>query len=351
MLWNDLRGHHEQVAMLRRAVQRGRTAHAYLFVGPSGIGKRLVARRTAQALLCERRPDVELDACGDCPQCRQVIAGSHPDVLTVALLEGKRELTIAQFAGTRESRGREGLCHDLSLRPMLGTRRIAIIDDADLMNEESSNSLLKTLEEPPPGAILFLISSSTDALLPTIRSRCQPLLFSRLSDQEVADLLISIDPEIDATSAAEAARLSEGSLDIARQLLEPGLRQLRHDLHASLLEHPFHCVETANRMLKGIEEIGGGPAGQRENATWLVRFSADFFRQAMHESGDAAATFRRNHPAPEGVWFDRLTLALDRCLDAAGHLEQSMPLPLCLESLFFDISRILRGSLVLTPLS
>jgi DNA polymerase-3 subunit delta' len=333
MLWHDLRGHHDQVAMFRRAVQRGRMAHAYLFVGPAGVGKRLVARRIAQALLCGRHADAELDACGACSQCKQVLAGTHPDLLSVGLPEGKRELPVALFIGDGERRGREGLCHDLSLRPMSGDRRIAIIDDAERMNEESANALLKTLEEPPPGSVLFLISSSSDALLPTIRSRCQPLLFSALSDPDVAELVLQQEWEGDSAAAAEVARLSEGSLDTARQLLEPGLRQLRTDLHESLAARPFNAVEGASRALKAIEELGGGTSGQREHAAWLVRFAADDYRRSLHDED-------------RGQDFDRMGLAVDRCLAAGEQLEQSMPVPLCIEALFHDLSRIARGALV-----
>lgn len=331
MLWRDLRGHHEQVEMFRRAIRRGRAAHAYLFVGPAGIGKRLVAAKIAQALFCERHEDKELEACGACPQCKQVQAGTHPDLLRVQLPEGKRELPVELFIGPRERRGREGLCHDLSLRPMSAERRIAIIDDAERMNEESANALLKTLEEPPPGSILFLISSSTEALLPTIRSRCQPLLFSALSEHDLAELLVSLELESDAVAAAEIARLSEGSLETARQLLEPGLRSLRTKVFAAVEARPFNAVETAEQALAAIEELGGGTGGQREHAAWLVRFAADAYRQRLKAE------------QLDPVLADRTSAALDRCMESASQLEQSMPIPLCLEALFHDLSRIDRG--------
>ena len=95
--------------------------------GPGGVGKRFVARGIAQSLFCERTPEEQLDACGECPACRQVRAGTHPDLLTIACPEGKRELPIELIAGSAENRGREGLCRDLALRPMSAPRRIALI--------------------------------------------------------------------------------------------------------------------------------------------------------------------------------------------------------------------------------
>ena len=335
--------------MFRRAVQRGRTAHAYLFVGPRGIGKRLVARRIAQSLFCARHAAEELEACGSCSACKQVQACVHPDLLAVGLPEGKRELPIALLIGEGERRGREGLLKELSLRPMSASRRIAIIDDADSLSEESANALLKTLEEPPPGSILFLLSPSTDALLPTIRSRCQPLIFSPLSETDIAALLLELDWTSDAGEAQAVSRLSEGSLETARQLVESGLRSLRETLHASLASRPFAPVEASQQLLKALEELGGGTAGQRESAGWLIRFAVDFLRLVAAPVAavpESVERFRRAYPPDDPVMADRLTLLIERCLDADAHLHQSMPVPLCLESLLHDVGRILRGAWV-----
>ena len=336
--------------MFRRAVQRGRVAHAYLFLGPSGVGKRLVARRIAQALFCGKHEPGDLDACGACSACKQILAGVHPDLLTVGLPEGKRELPIEAFLGAPDRRGREGLLKELSLRPMSANHRIAIIDAADRMNEASANALLKTLEEPPPDSILILISSSSDALLPTIRSRCQPLLFAALPEHDVADLLIAQEWERDTGAAAEIARLSNGSLDVARQLLEPGLRSLRDSLADVLGAYPFNPVEAAHGVLKSLEELGGGTAGQREHAGWWLRFAVDFLRLVLSPATDvspAVERFRRIHRPDDPTAAERIAGVLDRCLEAETQLQQSMPVPLCLEALLYDVGRILRGALVM----
>ena len=232
---------------------------------------------------------------------------------------------------------------------MSAARRIAIIDDADRMNEASANALLKTLEEPPPGSILILISPSSDALLPTIRSRCQPVLFSALPAEDVAELIVQLEWEKDPTSAQEIARLCGGSLDTARQLLDPGLRNLRESLAAALARQPFSSVEASQQMLKTLEELGGGSSGQREHAQWMLRFGVDFLRQVL---GDEAAPspavegFRRAFPPDAPQAADRIVGALDRMLHAEEDLQQSMPVPLCLETLFHDLGRIFRGTLI-----
>ncbi|MFO1094523.1 MAG: DNA polymerase III subunit delta' [Planctomycetaceae bacterium] len=352
MVWSDLLRHAPQVEMIRRAVQRGRVAHAYLFLGPDGIGKRLVAQRIAQCLFCQRVPDQELDACGECPSCRQVLAGTHPDLLTVACPEGKSELPIKLIVGPEDNRGREGLLHDLSLHPMSASRRIAIIDDADKMNEESANALLKTLEEPPPGAILFLISPSLETLLPTIRSRCQKLQFAPLTDNELAGLVVKLGWDTDAKSAAAVAALSEGSLATAKQLLDPGLRKLRDQLLARLSQPQWSSAALADELIGLIDEIASDAPEQRQSASWLLRFAIDCYRAAM-EAGlscdDATAgpvwqaLLARAGGDPVET-ADLAAAAIDRCVLADLHIQQMMPVPLCLEGWCDDLARIHRGT-------
>ncbi|MCA9081573.1 MAG: hypothetical protein KDA58_13500, partial [Planctomycetaceae bacterium] len=171
MIWDRLKGHQTQVEMFRRAIDRQRLAHAYLLVGSHGIGKRLFVHLLAQCLFCDQHAEEELLACGRCSGCKQVLAGTHPDLLEVGCPKGKKELPIELLVGPPERRGREGLCHDLALRPMSASRRIALINDAELMNEASANALLKTLEEPPRDSLIFLTTPDTEPILPTIRSR------------------------------------------------------------------------------------------------------------------------------------------------------------------------------------
>src|SRR5262245_5894502 len=185
MSWNTLLGHTGQIQNLRAAAAGGRLAHAYAFVGPSGIGKRSFALEVAACLLCKNRTDAQLEACGECASCQQVAVGTHPDLFAVGLLKGKRELLLEQFIGDKESRGKAGLWYDGSLKPMAGRRRVAIIDDAETLNDESANALLKTLEEPPPNSVLVLLATSADLLLPTIRSRCQVVAFQPLGADAV----------------------------------------------------------------------------------------------------------------------------------------------------------------------
>lgn len=329
ILWNRLRGHAAQIAMLRRAASRNRLAHGYLFLGPAGVGKRIAARGLAQGLFCRQTSERELQPCGQCPACRQVLAQTHPDLLEIGCPEGKRELSIDLIAGSKDRRGREGLCHDLSLRPMSADRRVAIIDDAERMNDESANALLKILEEPPPGSILILLAADLEPILPTIRSRCQPLWFSVLSTEDVAGILQG--EGMSASDAAKAAADSGGSLETARKLMESGLAQLKSAVQAGLASPRASSFAISTQVTEAIEAASSNTAEQRENAVWAIQFAIDHFREVFR-SGAAAN--------PESQ--DRAAASIERCYDGLGHLEQSMPMPLCINGLFDDLGKIVR---------
>jgi len=352
MLWQALRGHTRQIEMFRRAVQRDRLAHGFLLVGPPGIGKKRFARLVAQCLFCTQRTPDQLDACGACPSCKQVVAGSHPDLLLVERPEGKQELPIDLLIGPPERRGREGLCHDLALRPMTASRRVAIIDDAHTMNDASANALLKTLEEPPAGALLFLTAPESESILPTIRSRCQPILFSPLSPADITELLIEQGMETDRAQAAAIAALCEGSLETAAQLQSPALREIRGSVYRQLAQADFDSLGSCKHFMATLEEQGKDPATQRKAAIWLVRFAADFYRRLLgagllsspEEAASLSATLSR-FASDDALALDRWSLMLDRCLETETQLLESMPVPLCLDSFCHDLGRIGRGAL------
>ncbi|MBI3862900.1 MAG: DNA polymerase III subunit delta' [Planctomycetia bacterium] len=353
MSWDEVLGHKREIEKLRSGSAAGRLAHAYAFVGPAGIGKQRFAFEFAACLLCDRHVDADLDSCGECSSCVQVTAGTHPDLLTVALPEGKSELPIRLFVGDRETRGKEGLCHDVSLKPMSARRRVAIIDDAEMMNEESSNALLKTLEEPPPDSVLILIATSADALLPTIRSRCQVITFQPLAAADVQRLLLQQGLTNDEREAKQIAVLCDGSLDAARQLLDPQLRAVRDELYELLAAEPFRSVQTAQRMIECLEPAGSEKSSQREYAGWVVKFCVEFFRRALLAAAGAPAgtsaeipqvrAFLQRWSEPAHETLDRLADLVERSLAAEGQLAANTAIPLCLESFFDDVGKALRS--------
>ncbi len=217
MSWSRVNGHESLVEGFARVVRRGRLAHAYLFTGPPGVGKHLFALQLARALLCEDPPADRFDACGRCPACHQVDAGTHPDLVLAGRPPDRHEWPIEQMRQVLQA---------FMLKPARGKGKVAILDDADDFNEETANCFLKTLEEPPPAAVLILVGTSPDRQLPTILSRCQVVPFAPLPEPLVSELLRA-DQELDSSLLPRLARLSGGSLGQARALADPALWEFR----------------------------------------------------------------------------------------------------------------------------
>jgi DNA polymerase III subunit delta' len=233
MPW-DVIGHEWAVGLLRKEIVRGRPAHAYLFTGAEGIGKRTLALQFAKAVNCEN-PPAPGDACGDCRTCRLIETEKHPDLFVLRpeenggriLVDSARDLILA-----------------LMLKPLEARRRIALLADFQRALPGTANALLKTLEEPPPSALLLLTADSADELLPTIVSRCRVLALRPLSEQMVSRALEER-WRTDTGTAALLARLSGGRLGWAvRQLQmedwrserEAVFRQWSQILHGSRAE-------------------------------------------------------------------------------------------------------------------
>ena len=190
-------GQQRLLARLGERAARGELAHAYGLFGPRSIGKRTAAIRIAQTLCCTD-PTRPAGGCGACRSCVLVERGSHPDVRIVERAADRRDISIEQV---REA------ARDLALRPIEGRARVVIVDDAAELSEVAPDALLKTLEEPPPHAVLLLLTHAPEALPETIRSRLQPLQFHFVATAEIAAALRergAADP--DAIAAAAGGR-------------------------------------------------------------------------------------------------------------------------------------------------
>lgn len=207
--------------MLQRSIAQGRIGHAYLFGGLAGIGKKTLALAFAQTLNCERSGETK-DACGQCPPCRKMLSGSHPDVLQVS--------TERQFLRIDDVRE---IQNQMTFRPLDGRLRIVIIDDADKMNEQAANALLKTLEEPTSSNILILISARPYWLPQTILSRCRHLRFNPLSAGLVEKYLVER-AQMTGDQASLLANLSGGSIAKALDLNNEEMTVYREEFTARL---------------------------------------------------------------------------------------------------------------------
>jgi DNA polymerase-3 subunit delta' len=319
-------GHDRPVGILRRALANDALAHAYLFSGEPGIGKRMTALAFAAALNCVQPRD--RDACGTCPSCRKVSSGNHPDVHVMAA-DGD-EIKIDQVREVQTT---------LSLRPFEGRRKVLIVDGAEDLNEASSNSFLKTLEEPPGESLIILVTAMPQRLLATIRSRCQALAFQPLPRSVLAPVL----RERRGLSEEDAwflAALSRGSIGRALEMdldeERTGRERFRTLMHGITGLKPDEVLSLAE-----------GVAKDREGFERLIEIGIEWLRDriVLAETGDeqllvvpAAAEHgsggdvRRGAPA-------RMLRDLDLFTSSRTLLERRVSPQLVAENLFLKLGR------------
>jgi DNA polymerase-3 subunit delta' len=336
--WKRVRGHEAQVRAFDLAVKRNRLAHAYLFVGPPGVGKRLFAGELAKALLCEDPPPDRLEACDRCPGCLQVEAGTHPDCFVTGRPEERLEVIIDVI---RE------LCRRFGLKSARDRGKVAILDDADDLNEEAANCFLKTLEEPPPRSILILIGSSRERQLPTILSRCQVVQFAPLPEAVVAEVLRAQELP-DPALLDRLARLSGGSPGQALALADPALWEFRRTFLEGLTRPRPDSVALSRALMEFVEEAGKDAAAQRRRAAVVLRLLIEFLDDALRLR--LGCTPRLTEPEDlrllrelaERLDPERLLEVLERCLEGDAHIDRRVQLVLTLEALLDTLGQQLR---------
>ena len=227
-VFDDLVGQQSVVAQLQAAVRAaarlvagepegaGGMTHAWLFTGPPGSGRSVAARAFAAGLQCERGV-----GCGHCEACAQSLSGAHPDVAVIVPEGLHLKIKEAREIILRSSRA-----------PTRGRWQVTLIEDADRMEERTSNTLLKAIEEPPPHGVLLLCAPSVEDLLPTIRSRCRLVALRTPPAEAVASVLVSRDG-VDPAMAAFAARAAQGHIGRAKRLAtDEQARRERRDVLA-----------------------------------------------------------------------------------------------------------------------
>lgn len=319
MAWQELYGHDAIAEKFRRASARSRLSGSFLFIGPAGIGKRSFAYALAKSLLCRSNgPDV-LDACGSCPSC-QMFPG-HPDFYYVCKPEEKSFIPLELLIGSKDHRGKEGLCFEISRTPYMGGRKIAVIDDADFLNPEGANAMLKTLEEPPPDSLLILIGTSASKQLPTIRSRCQIVRFAPLSKKHLGRILYESEEVESLEQGLRLAGRSEGNLVSAREMNDESLEAFRETLFQALNPRRPKSFELASQIVEFVESLGKDTQAKRK------RLKIVFGMVLQHDRGLLAKTTLDDAPM-----YDALMRRIDATLEALEQIDRNITPPLIVEN-------------------
>ncbi|MFZ4524501.1 MAG: ATP-binding protein [Chlorobium sp.] len=366
MSWKNIIGQKQQIRVLQNALETGRFAHAYLFTGPEGSGKESVAFEIASILNCRTAAaNPETGSCDSCPDCLQVHAFMHPNVEYIfpvesalldaadaskkenkrftearerydALLEQKKQNPYFAPAMERSmgilTEQIIALQHKAMFMPNKGSKKIFIISQAERLHPSAANKLLKLLEEPPPHVLFILVSSRPETLLPTIRSRCQTVRFSRVTAKELQRWLKENRPEIIDNERSLITSFSRGNLRLAWELINNGdsnpsetativLRDKALDyLRKVLTPSRFHdainsCEQNAKNLSRG-------------DLTLFLASLLLFFQDANHLSinphfqelnnpdiADAIERFTRNFPNPDFFRISTVTEDAIRAID------------------------------------
>ncbi len=299
-----LLGHHAAEHAILDAIAQGRMHHAWLITGPEGIGKATLAFRFARRLLAGKTRDPDtlvLDPAH--PVFRRVTAGGHADMLTIQRAIDEKTKRLKRDIATEDVRGINGF---MSLTPAEGGWRVAVVDGAEDLNQNSANALLKILEEPPSRAVLLLVCSAPGRLLPTIRSRCRHLRLSPLADADMRDLLSRYIPDVAEDDRDRLTTLAEGSVGRALAMADVGgiaIAALADSLLGSLPDVP------ASRGHEIADALGRNDAGFELFMNHLIAGIAAMIRDSVRGRAD-----------PE-----QARLAAIRPLEAWASLWQSLP--------------------------
>jgi DNA polymerase III subunit delta' len=264
MPFAEITGHEQPISLLQASVRNGRLAHAYLFHGEARIGKWMTAVRLIQALNCEQPSHTDnFDSCGHCRSCLQIVARTHPDCFVI---EPDPESATPQI---KIEQVRE-IEQQFVYRPLIGERKICLIDEADRLTIGAANALLKTLEEPPGHGLFILVSSRPHALPITIRSRCQALRFTAPARTQVEAAVI-LKRELPPADAHFLAVLADGRIGEA---LETNVTEVRARQKECLALVKPQSLTSSTAILAAAEALAKSDRGA-ETLSWLTRWVRD----------------------------------------------------------------------------
>ena len=235
--FSDVLGHEQTIQHMKNAIRMNKVSHAYMINGEKGSGKKLLAGLFAQTLQCEAGGT---EPCMQCRSCKQAESLNQPDIIRITH-EKPNTISVEDI--------REQLNGDIQIRPYSSPYKVYIIDEADKLSVQAQNALLKTIEEPPSYAVIFLLTENAGTLLPTIRSRCVLLDLKPVSSQIIKRYLME-DLEIPEYRADICTAFAQGNVGKAKRLA-------LSDNFGEMLDHVLHVVKYISEMEVGdlIEDL------------------------------------------------------------------------------------------------
>ena len=226
--FQDVIGHEKLIEHLQSAITMKKVSHAYIFDGEKGAGKNFLADIFAAALQCEKGGT---DPCGTCASCIQAEGGNHPDIIRITH-EKPNTISVDDI--------RQQLCGDIMIKPYRGPYKIYIVDEAEKLNVQAQNALLKTIEEPPSYAVILLLTTNAESFLPTILSRCVTLHLKPASDRLVRKYLME-QVKIPDYQADICVAFAQGNVGKAKRLA-------LSEEFGEMKEHVIHLVKYIQEM-------------------------------------------------------------------------------------------------------
>jgi DNA polymerase-3 subunit delta' len=329
MFFSDVLGQELPIKIIQNAIKKEKCAHAYLFVGPEGVGKKSTAFAFARLLNCKNRiaidskgekhesngdnldlQDINIyDSCGECISCKKIKKGIHPDVSFI--YPEKKDIRINQM---------RVLKYQAQFKPMEGRWKVYIIDKAHMMNKESANSVLKLLEEPPDKVLIILIAQNKYGILPTIISRCQVIKFNLLP----SDLIIRSLKEkynIEEKKALFFSRLSHGSIGKAFSCCEEKMDETKKKadlLISKMKKGDFISLFSESEKLSFSKE--------KEELKKILNIMIVFYREKMYEN-----------PTSEYIKI------LEVILQTKESIKRNINVGLALDEMFLNVNKIMEN--------
>jgi DNA polymerase-3 subunit delta' len=334
--FSDILGQAPAIAWLRSAYLADRLPHGLIFAGPVGVGKATTARALAALFLCEH-PN-ETSACGKCESCRVLESGTHPDYHVIT-----KEL-IRYHDKTGKSKGidlsihvlRPELIEPAGRKAVMGRGKVFVVEQAELMNPQAQNALLKTLEEPAGRTLIVLLTDQPGAMLQTIRSRSQMVRFTALDSSVVREGLRK--RKVDAALAERAAELSRGSLGVALKWIDDGVIEPAGEL-AEQVDGAFEgkppadlpgwfkkAAEAYAQKQLDRDELASKDQATREGLSLYLMIAGERFRRRLGELTDPGE-------------LERACAAIDAIARAETYLDANVNTAIALQQLALALER------------